>query len=164
MLIYSGSEVDREAGSAFLYRTIEELKTVSKLVGRGLSTTTTTKVVTDQKYWLAKAEPLDDDTRQLPEARGVMDEDDEFTAKFTNPLFTEMNDSMAYVVQPPSPSANGSSGRPGSSLSLDASLLAAYQHRMKDVRFHRDARQPRGTSSVDEKSFLKEYNDYLTES
>ena len=162
MLIYSGGEVDREAGTAFLYRTIEELKTVSKPVGRGLSTTTT-KVVTDQKYWLAKAEPLDDDTRQLPEAWGVMDEDDEFTAEFTNPLFTEMNDSMAYAVQPPSPSVNGSSGRPGSSLSMDASSSAAYQQRMKDVRFRRRARQPRGTSSVDEKSFLKEYNDYLME-
>ena len=51
MLIYSGSEVDGEAGSAILYQTIEELKIVSKLVGRGLSTTNT-KVVTDQKYWL----------------------------------------------------------------------------------------------------------------
>ena len=132
-------------------------------MGRGLSTINT-KVVTDQKYWLAKAEPFDDDTRQLPEAWGTMHEDDEFTAKFTNPLFTEMNDSMAYEVKSPSPSANGSSGRPGSSLSLDASLLAAYQHRMKDVRFHRRARQPRGTSTVDEKSFLKEYIDYLTES
>ena len=164
MLIYSGSEVDREAGSAILYQTIEELKIVSKLVGRGLSTTTTTKVVTDQKYWLAKAEPFDDDTRQLPEAWGAMDEDDVFTAKFTNPLFTKMNDSMAYEVKSPSPSANGSSGRPGFSLSLHASLLAVYQQRMKYVRFRRRAHLSRGTSSIDEKSFLKEYNDYLTES
>ena len=71
--------MDREAGSAFLYRTIEELKIVSKLVGRGLSNTTT-KVVIDQKYWLTKAEPLDDDTRQLPEARSTMDEGDDFIA------------------------------------------------------------------------------------
>ena len=109
------------------------------------------------------AEPLDGETHQLPEAWGTMHEDDEFTAEFTNPLFTEMNDSMAYAVQPPSPSANGSSGRPGSSLSMDASSLSAYQQRMKDVRFRRRARQPRGTSSVDEKSFLKDYNDNLME-
>jgi hypothetical protein len=62
----SGGEVDPETGNAFFYTTREELKTInSPLVSRRADgreehigfTSTTTKVITDEKHWLTKQDP-----------------------------------------------------------------------------------------------------------
>jgi len=164
-MIYSGGEVDREAGTAFLYRTVEELKTVSAPVGRGLSSVTT-KVVTDQKYWLAKAEPLDDDVKQLPESWGASDPSaidiyaidplynpEELRTDFHNPLFSEGDDSTSF-------------GRPISMLSTGSGggiFARGPSARAKPSLRRRPGQRTSGAASgaSREKAFAQKYQQYL---
>jgi hypothetical protein len=57
---FSGAEIDPITGNAFFYKTTEEVKTVTAPVegenGTGF-TTKTTRLITDEKHWLIKAEP-----------------------------------------------------------------------------------------------------------
>jgi hypothetical protein len=62
----TGGEVDPDTGNAFFYKTKEELKTIhTPLMARRADgresqigfTSTTTKVITDEKHWLIKPEP-----------------------------------------------------------------------------------------------------------
>lgn len=62
---FSGGEVDPETGQAFFYKTTEELKTVNTPMFRGTGgdnkfSSTTTKIITDEKHWLVKREPEDE--------------------------------------------------------------------------------------------------------
>ena len=60
---FSGAEIDPDTGNAFFYKTTEEVKTITEPVdgdnGTGF-TTRTTRLITDEKHWLIKAEPEPD--------------------------------------------------------------------------------------------------------
>jgi len=101
--VYSGGEVDRDAGTAFMYVTVEDLKVVSAPFGRGMSTTST-HVIRDKKYWLNKAEPQEEEIyKHLPEswlassnsfAPSDFNEDEMDANEFMNPLFNEGEDAQ----------------------------------------------------------------------
>jgi hypothetical protein len=164
VMVYSGGQVDPETGTAFLYRTIEELKTVSVPVGRGLSSTTT-KVVTDQKYWLAKAEPLDDDIKQFDESWTASQPDAVLAdplhsnelneTTFSNPLFAE----SAAEQAPEEPVI--SFGRPLSMVSMSSTGPGLIPG-ASAVRQRRLPRPTRSSSSAEEAAFVQQYNKYLS--
>ncbi len=165
--MYSGGEVDRDAGTAFMYVTVEELKTVSSPVGRGLSTTTT-RVVRDQKYWLNKSEPEEEEIyKHLPESwlaasgKAQPPEVDEFgdvlmTTNFTNPLYTgEIVEPMAFG----NPLYNGENPQESIRVSRPPSAVPGLRHRIG-----RRQRAPATNASDEEKSFMTAYSIYMNSS
>ena len=159
--------MDQEAGTAFLYSTVESEKTVSAPLGRGLSSTTT-KVVTDQKFWLAKAEPEDEYLFVKEQAQGYEYEEWGAAADpdqvlephaatslgtFQNPLFAE-SDMDAVSINYGRPLSTASDG---DYLAMRPSLLSRPSLR------HRGPGLPRApvSGSQQERTFAAGFGSYL---
>ena len=168
--VYSGGEVDRDAGTAFMYITVEELKTVNAPTGRGLSSTTT-KVVRDQKVWLNKAEPEEDEVfKHLPESwlaatdptdLDPMAADDQFA----NPLYTKSTpndistfENPSYGMDPGYQSTLPTARQAHRSSAAQGAATRGYGPQ----RIGRHQRAPANVS--DEKAFMLSYSMYLNSS